>query len=275
MVDFGHNCFDLSRVPIDQLKGRTVTSSLCSRRAALLGTVAVGLTSLASLAVPANAQYSSQVRADLLNISQRLIDYLARSALIAHNNQPPGVYASNGFFATQMRQDTELARLRLPINVQDSSSAPVAKLAIQLMDALWGPFNLAPNAGGSVPLCQLRALLVNFPKIVGEDIAAAISAIARTIPNNGPCQGVHANGFISVYVQQGAVKVRDEARAQRNVRQPQRIEDLLDLMILVGEALMALPTDNHSPWLRAEWQLTFQAVMDSGARELTIFRKTL
>jgi hypothetical protein len=76
--------------------------------------------------------------------------------------------------------------------------------------------------------------------------------------------GGHANGWISVDIKDAAKDLKRKlAKLKRSAGSD--ANRIADVILETCKKLERLQTDNHKPWLRAEWQLAFQVIMDATA----------
>ena len=66
------------------------------------------------------------------------------------------------------------------------------------------------------------------------------------------------NGWLAADVQAAAVEIE---KALQDIGWDDQTRPTADSLRNTCHALALLPTDGHTPWLRAEWQIGFQAVM--------------
>lgn len=231
-----------------------------------------------------------------LYVKQRLQNYLARITVLSQTATPPGKNAANGWFREHMVRDAEIAR------AGDPPTLPLSEDAQELFriytffysvvqrafrdngnhSANWTHGSvLWPNLGHMVGEIAAVGLVV-FQLLSGGDhekegakknLAASIDALVRKIDKAGVIWGgAHANGFISVYARDAGnwtIAELDKSFPNGTVSDAGRVADVLRA---VCDQIVKLPTQGHSPWLRPEWQIRFQAICDAGATTLATYK---
>jgi hypothetical protein len=220
-----------------------------------------------------------------------LVDYFGRIADIARLNPPPGPNAANGYFREKMLHDSRLRQIRIDLRDvkyaeggTEGGTNGIRNMSMAI-DTIWDAFAESPNyysdAGRSLPLfitllqasknqvMALGAAIAHFIASEGgaqsiEELSTAAKALLDQLEHSGlVVKGRHANGHISVGVKrtaQGTIQriVDDSAQfGDHEKKVAERVKKICEL-------LLELPTDNHDPWLRADWQVRFGQICDAG-----------
>jgi len=236
---------------------------------------------------------------DVLYVKQRLQNYLSRIVELSKADAPPGKNAASGHFREHVISDPAIARCGMePTMTLPEETQPLYNAFTFFYSMVQRAFRDNPNyyahwsTHSSVLLPNLLAigteivtLAIDIIQLLSagndddkgkarESVARSIEATVHKIEASGSVwEGHHASGWISV-------GVRDAANAT--------IRDYLDPGFAAGRAsdaatianifrrmctdLANLPTKGHEPWLRAEWQVKFQAILQGTIAALDSYK---
>ncbi len=220
-------------------------------------------------------------------LKRQLGAFCARAAKIAKDTVPPGTNAASGFFREGMMTDPELIALTHPnVSATDADSAAIYQLVTSFEQGVKGAFqpeNHSSNAFTNTDLF-LKALqtfgadVVNIVKDIAAiwggnvdltKIKADVDTLIKKIEANGAkYDGTHANGWIASNLKGAAKTVQDSAKAVSGIVKDADAKKVADFVSTVCQKLEEIPEFANNPWLYAEWQVQFGAIMDTAAQSL-------
>lgn len=231
----------------------------------------------------------------VLYVKQRLQNYLARITALSQATTPPGRNAANGWFREYMVGDAEIVRAGEPPTLALTGDAQELFRAYTFFySVVQRAFR--DNANHSANWTQGSVLWPNLGQIIGEiaavgsaviqlfsgdsqakeaakkNLALAIDALMRKIDQAGDVWGgAHANGWISVYARDAGGWTLGELNKSFPQGTASDAGRVADVLRVVCEQMAALPTQGHDPWLKADWQVRFQAISEAGAATLASY----
>ncbi|WP_267396518.1 MULTISPECIES: hypothetical protein [unclassified Sphingomonas] len=214
--------------------------------------------------------------------------FFDRLAAAAEGNPPPGMNAANGFFVKAVQDDAELKSVAPPRKTGDDPEGQRIFAALASFEAkVLETFKL-PNAHGrwstnaGVAWDAFQKLKNDIPPVItaiGGAVAtvnpATIAALAESVKslidkihNAGVVyEGDHANGYIQSGVHDAAVQLKDVLDDVHAHPVDPFAGKFAQAMSAILDKLIALNFENN-PWLRGEWQVSFQAITRAGALQL-------
>lgn len=226
-------------------------------------------------------------------LKERMRDYFARLAALSANRPPPGTNAANGFWRDETDIDPDLKNLETkpPIELTGECLAlqnTFASFQAKVRETFHGDQNYEAKwetswqvfwplfTNLSQELIKVIQDLFNlFSKKQEQQDAARtkifgdLEALYKKVTDSGKVgEGRHANGHISEGVKAASDATIATLNAQMPKGQDSNVGRVADALRLVCEKLSLLPTDNHKPWLRADWQLSFQGACEVAAAGL-------
>jgi hypothetical protein len=223
----------------------------------------------------------------VMYVKQRLQNYFQRIIELSAAAEPPGKNAANGWLREYMVNDGVI------IQCGAAPTVPVSDDALKLFQAYsyfyvllerafrdngnhYSSIALAPhvlfdNMGAF--LGDLITVIASIVSLIEGDqnqqdaaeasVVQAVTKLAKDVANSGVVwSGAHANGWISVYAQAAA---NWTIQNQLNVNFPKGTATdagaVADVLRSVCERIAALDTKGHDPWLRADWQVSFETIM--------------
>jgi len=231
--------------------------------------------------------------AQVLYVKQRLQNYLERIAALSQAATPPGTNAANGWFREYMVNDGVI------VQCGQAPTLPLSGEAQQLYGIysfFYGNVERAFRDNGNHSASAIHGQVL-WPGIAGmlgevaavigsivqlmtggdqakeqakENLANSIKALVEKVNGSGYVWGgAHANGWISVYARDAGnwtiAQLDSVGFPAGKASDAGKVADVLRQICL---QIAALPTEHHSPWLRPEWQIKFQAICEAGAMTL-------
>ncbi len=222
-------------------------------------------------------------------LRDQLKSYCANGAAISDRNKPPGVNAANGHFANEMLSDTDMALgIKPRTYYTDQEVVKLYDVTYLFFNSMKGAFSagthsasVATSPGDFIQYLvqlvpQIRvavqdlltiasfnpAAIAGIVQKIGDDIQALVDAVSKT---GAKFDGDHANGYIGSGVQGAAAQTLAalapvEAALTRN-----ETKSYAAVLRAVCTRLKAIELHEYRPWLNAEWQVQFEAVMKAGA----------
>lgn len=233
---------------------------------------------------------------------QRFEDYFSRCAQLGYQYPPPGKNAASGHFRNAVVSDPTL--MEIGNNSRDGkviygSSTTDEALAIAYAFSSFALFhsqgfsdfdNYESNwiSNRKVFFDTVNGILPNIGVITlnlynaingnGNDderkkalntVVEEIGKLVSSIENDGiVSSGSHANGFIAERVDLAATSAIQELNTRMPESASSEAKNIAALLRATFIELKALPEDSHDPWLRADWQVSYTAIMDMAAKQL-------
>lgn len=216
-------------------------------------------------------------------VATRFEQFTDRCEEIARRNRPPGKNAANGWVRERMRDDDEIVRCgHAPTLPLDGDADALFDIYMMFYGRIRGAFISRPNYSAhwlthiSVSLPALKRLVGIVASIlelatsdeeererIAAELAQRITETYNEVRESGNVMsGGHANGWISVDVKDASSDIKKKLVKLKRTASRDAIK-IADVILEACKRLERLPVDNHKPWLRAEWQLGFQAIMDA------------
>lgn len=221
----------------------------------------------------------------------RVQQFCDAAAAVSHRSPPPGRNAANGWFREGMLNDPDVRAAGRPQDFRLSGdNARLYILQHNFYNRIVAAFQQNPNHYASwdktiqividaAPIVSdIVSVVVDLFKILGAnddqaskkaqaDLASDIKKLVEDVQKNDVVlKGSHANGWISVWVHNGARATIAEIDGIRWA--DDGAHNVALALRRTCEELLKLPTDNHKPWLRAEWQVRFEGIMRAAGKAL-------
>ena len=148
-------------------------------------------------------------------------------------------------------------------------------------------FGQAPNVSGDT---TLEIIWQNIDKIVAiivdavkgiiavveldtDAMAASVESVEKDaksllekINNSGNVRnGIHMNGFFSRWAKDPGIRTLVELDKKWSSQTGSDAAKVTEILRRTFRAIERLPEDGHYPWLRAEWQVDFQAILQGAS----------
>lgn len=223
-------------------------------------------------------------------LKTRMKDYFARLAWVSEQWTPPGKNAANGNWPVNTINDAPLKNTEGQTAIQfDGDGEKLLQILSQFQDgirqALSTP-NASANAWKNLPLfwdvfkdgiSTVIDVVTDVYNLFSDDkekqkqakekLFSDIEALIKKIEDNGMVEnGEHANGTISLAVRDRSNEAIAALDRDFPTGSTSQFQKLADALRVVCKKLSALKTEDHDPWLRPEWQVSFQATT-KGASE--------
>lgn len=225
--------------------------------------------------------------------------FLEQVGAYSEQSRPPGKNAANGWFRTSIAESGDLAAmldLHHPLANPDVGQLYNAYRTMNLSvrtafaqnenhEANWATTGqLFWPAVEEFGLAVANVIYELF-QILGDDnddatqeksdLGDAINnLIAAVDASDLVMAGTHANGWIAGSIgEAGAALVAALPADQLPPDGPDPWDKAAEILRRLGGTFQAINTGQHAPWLRADWQIAFQAAVQAAAAAIRVLRR--